>query len=206
MKSARGSGDKPLVDRWLCSPIRLHGDSFVRASEESVGTVVFDALGARGSAVSWADRSVGVPSCPAQPRPAAPPSAVPTRPARGMSGFWIRQVFANPFSCNTWNKNEFEEQVSIEPKIRTYHGQHEAGWRPAGARPGEARWGGIAAARCAQGENCSPCPSEYRRQPSLTTLRKHETTKSHVNRMVEHDGRVTSGSLAGPRPLFIPGC
>ena len=28
---------------------------------------------------------------PARPRPAAPPSA-PTRPARGMSGFWARQV------------------------------------------------------------------------------------------------------------------
>ena len=47
---------------------------------------------ARGSVVSWANRSVGVPSCPAQPRPAALPCAAPTRPARGMSGFWIRQV------------------------------------------------------------------------------------------------------------------
>ena len=39
-----------------------------------------------------ANRSVGVQSCPTQPRPAAPPCAAPTRPARGMSGFWTRQV------------------------------------------------------------------------------------------------------------------
>ena len=31
-------------------------------------------------------------SCPARPRPAAPPCA-PTRLARGMSGFWARQFF-----------------------------------------------------------------------------------------------------------------
>ena len=34
----------------------------------------------------------------ARPRPAAPPGA-PTRPARGMSGFWIRQVVYNTRPC-----------------------------------------------------------------------------------------------------------
>ena len=37
-------------------------------------------------------RSVLSVSRTAQPRPAAPPCA-PTRPARGMSGFWTRQVY-----------------------------------------------------------------------------------------------------------------
>ena len=37
-------------------------------------------------------RAVLSASLPAQPRPAAPPCAAPTRPARGVSGFWIRQV------------------------------------------------------------------------------------------------------------------
>ena len=46
----------------------------------------------RGTGVSWADRSVGVPSCPARPRPAAPPCAAPSRRTRGMSGFWIRRI------------------------------------------------------------------------------------------------------------------
>ena len=48
--------------------------------------------GVRGTVISWANRSVGVPSCPARPRPAALPCAAPTRPARGMSGFWTRQI------------------------------------------------------------------------------------------------------------------
>ena len=39
-----------------------------------------------------ASRPVGVPSCPAPPRPATPPCAALPRPARGMYGFWIRQV------------------------------------------------------------------------------------------------------------------
>ena len=47
---------------------------------------------AKGRVVSWPDRPNGAPSYPAPPRPAAPPCAAPTRPARGVSGFWIRQV------------------------------------------------------------------------------------------------------------------
>ena len=38
-------------------------------------------------------RTVLLAPSPARPRPAAPPCA-PTRPARGMSGFWTRQLFA----------------------------------------------------------------------------------------------------------------
>ena len=55
-------------------------------------TVVFDALRARGTVVSWANRTDGVPSCPAPRRPAAPPCAAPPRPACGMSELWIRKV------------------------------------------------------------------------------------------------------------------
>ena len=58
--------------------------------ERRSGDVSSMPWGVRGSLVSWANCSVGVLSCP-RPRPAAPPCA-PTRPARGMSGFWIRQV------------------------------------------------------------------------------------------------------------------
>ena len=46
----------------------------------------------RGTSVPWANRSVGVPSCPAQPRGAAPPCAAQSRPAQGMSGFLIRHA------------------------------------------------------------------------------------------------------------------
>ena len=44
----------------------------------------------RGTLVSWAISSVGTQSYPTPPR--RPPGA-PTRTARGMSGFWIRQVY-----------------------------------------------------------------------------------------------------------------
>ena len=48
--------------------------------------------GYEGTLSPWADRPVGVPSCPAPPRPPVPRCAAPSRPARGMSGFWIRQI------------------------------------------------------------------------------------------------------------------
>ena len=76
----------------LCSPIGLNRISVVRASGESFRTVVLDALEARGSVVSWANRPVGDPSCSAPPCPAALLCAALPRPARGMSGFWIRQM------------------------------------------------------------------------------------------------------------------
>ena len=47
---------------------------------------------ARRTVDSWAARPVGVLLYPAPLRPAAPPHAAPSRPARGMFGFWIRYV------------------------------------------------------------------------------------------------------------------
>ena len=52
----------------------LHRISIVRASEGSFRTLVLDAsegLGAKGMVVSWANRPVGTPSCPATIRPIA---------------------------------------------------------------------------------------------------------------------------------------
>ena len=65
MKSAPGPADKqwikPLVNRWT-----------------------------RRTVVSLPDRSVGVPSCLAPPRPAAPRCAAPTPPA------WLQAVWKEP--------------------------------------------------------------------------------------------------------------
>ena len=71
---------------------KLHTISFVRASEESFRTIVFDALGGRGTVAAWANRPVGVRSCPLPPRTAALLWAAPNRSARVMTVFWIRQV------------------------------------------------------------------------------------------------------------------
>ena len=81
---------QPLVNRLSCSSIGLHRVSFVRAFEESFKTVVFDAAVATqdGCFLGEPTRRRPVPHrCPA-----APPCAAPPRPARGMSGFWIRKV------------------------------------------------------------------------------------------------------------------
>ena len=85
----------PRVNRLSCSSTGLHRTSFARASQGSFRTVVFDALEAwraRETVVSWADRPVGVPSCPAPLRPAASPCAAPPRPACGISGPWIQHI------------------------------------------------------------------------------------------------------------------
>ena len=87
------NGYQLVVSRTFCSAIDLHRISFVRASRDTPRRAAFDCLGVKGSVVSWADRPVGVPSCPFPPRSAAPPCAALSRPARDMSGFGIRQVF-----------------------------------------------------------------------------------------------------------------
>ena len=87
---------QPLVNRGSTAdfvpPSVYIGFRFVRASEETFRTVFSIRWRARGRVVSGPDRPNGVPSYPAPPRPAAPPCSAPTRPARGVSGFWIRQV------------------------------------------------------------------------------------------------------------------
>ena len=56
------------------------------------------------------------------------------------------------------------------------------------------------------GNNRPSCPLENRRPLSWTYFRRHEQTKSHLNRIREHDNRLTTGLSAGPRQLFVPGC
>ena len=83
----------PLVNRGFCSSIGLHRNSSVRVSRDTPRRICYDGLvGKKGSVVFSANRPVGVLSCPSPPRPAAPPCAAPSRPIRGMSRFWIRQV------------------------------------------------------------------------------------------------------------------
>ena len=63
--------------------------------------------GARGPAVPWANRSVGVQSCLAPLRPATPPCAAPSRTARGMSGFWTRQINELVTNCSSTARQTF---------------------------------------------------------------------------------------------------
>ena len=74
-------------------------------------------------------RSVLFASNHARPRPATPLCA-PTRIARGMSGFWTRQVpspSTPPIECL---------HILVDSKARTYHGRVGSGRRTAGQRGG----------------------------------------------------------------------
>ena len=91
----------------------------------------------------------------------------------------------------------------VESKTRTSHGRGGAAGR------GGPRWdrrdaGGVG--RFGQRATSRFQPAEHRRQPSWTFVRKHDQTKSHANRIEEHDDRLTSGLSAGPDALFAPGC
>ena len=71
------------------------GRTLIRASEETSRTVVFCSLEGKREGHFWPDRPEGVTFYPAPPLLAAPPCAAPCavrRPARTVSGFWIRQV------------------------------------------------------------------------------------------------------------------
>ena len=99
----RTPADKPRINRLLtantqvanrgvCSSISLHRISFVRASEESSRTVVFDPLDGK-KVVSPGEQTRRRPN---PPRPASPRLAssrpVPSRTACDMFGCWTRQV------------------------------------------------------------------------------------------------------------------
>ena len=70
-----------------------HSGQFSRcAGGQEIRTVFSIRWRARERDVSGPDRRNGVPSYPAPPRSAARPCPAPTRPARGVSEFWVRQV------------------------------------------------------------------------------------------------------------------
>ena len=79
-KSGRRIADKLRVNRGLCSSIGLHWISFVRVSEESFRTVVFDALGGKRVGCSLGEPTRRRPVLPGPVRPAAPPCAAPPQP------------------------------------------------------------------------------------------------------------------------------
>ena len=96
----------PRLNQTFCSSTDLHRISFVHASEETFRTVVFDALEGKrvGRLLGEPTRRRPVLPRPVPPRP-APLCAAPPRPARGMSGFWVRQVvFVSSFyATHVWD-------------------------------------------------------------------------------------------------------
>ena len=105
-------------------PSVLQRISFVRASEDTFRTVSSMPWKAQGAVVGlWANRPVGVPSYPVPPRPAAPSCAAPPRPARGMSGFWTRQVPDIPavfqFEDQSENRDQLLTHQIITCRIQT---------------------------------------------------------------------------------------
>ena len=92
----------------------------------------------RGTVLSWANRFVGVPSCPAPPRLAAPPCVAQTRLAGDMFGFWNRQVLCPIASLRSRNSDRsFTLKIGPRIVIGPYSpGRTDASAsRPAGPRP-----------------------------------------------------------------------
>ena len=83
------------ISRGFCSSIGSHKISFVRASEETFGTVVLDALGGRMVGCLLGERIRRRPELPGPAPPGHTAVRRPPRPSRGMSGFWIRQASVN---------------------------------------------------------------------------------------------------------------
>ena len=95
-KSARGPGAKPRMNRgstagFVPPSVYIGFPLFVLTKGRS-GQLSTIPRGSRGTVGFWATRPVGVLFCPAPLRAAAPPCAAPTRTARGMFGFWTRQI------------------------------------------------------------------------------------------------------------------
>ena len=81
-KSAFRPADKPLIYRWSNAdvfPPSVYFFCFFVLLKRHSKQVCSMSWGQRKTFVSWANRSVGVPSCPARPCSAAPLYAAPTR-------------------------------------------------------------------------------------------------------------------------------
>ena len=78
---------QPVVNRSLCSSIGLRRISLVGSSGESFRRCTSDALEGTGDACF-----LGELFCRRPVLLDPPPPCAPTRPARGMSGFWTRHV------------------------------------------------------------------------------------------------------------------
>ena len=142
-----------------CAPHRFQWDFVCLCSRRTVR--------ARGTGVSFANRPVGVPSCPTPPWCAPPPRRPPPRhdPPVVYTGFG------------------FDKFIPVESKTRTYPGRVGTGRRTAGRR-GRAGTGSTGRRR----RDCSP-----RRQQTLLLPRrwkndllgvswKNEQWKSYANR------------------------
>ena len=133
---------------------------------------------ARARVVFLPDRPNGVPSYPAPRCPVAPPSAAPTRPAREMSGFWIRQVDANQYSITYLMYVKLNLSNPKPGHTIPRAGRVEAPGGAAGR--GRARLGANRTIR--PGNKSPPFPPSHRRNVASTSLQKHEQAKSYVNR------------------------
>ena len=111
------------------------------------------------------------------------------------------------------------QTTPVDSKTRTYvplAGRDGAGrggaqrrgeWRGRGGRGAAGRAGMAADGRAQDGGGTmrpggkNVCPPGHPRQPSRTSFRRHEQTKSYVNRTEEHNGRMMTGWRAADEHL-----
>ena len=164
---------------------------------------------ARGRVVSWPDRPNGVPSYPAPPHLAAPPCAAPSRPARSVSGFWIRQVGLHRISLIRASGESFRRRVfdALGGTRKACLLGEQFCWHPILPDPAPPP------RRAPRPDPLVVCPSfrlhkiilvfntQYAK--NMTFRQKHECVQMHGNWTTENIVRLIPGLSVGRR--LIPG-
>ena len=124
-------------------------------------------------------RTVMLANSPARPCPPTPPCA-PTRPARGMSGFWTRQVLVADQCAVAFLSN---------PKL---------GHTTGGSGRGAQRSGGAGSGRTGRRQNSSPrrqatlAPPKASKTRRLNDSPEARTSETQFKPMEEHNDRLTT--------------
>ena len=184
-KSGRGLAHQPVVNWSSCSFIRFTQGLTSLCLRCCVQEFCFQYSGSRKGGVGpWTHN----PDCSPQPRTAQPGPAF-TRPAQARPVPGLAQhhlARAIYFNCRFYKLLFYNLRYSCRIAKPDTHGRGGAGQGTA-ERQGGARRDEGGAERCAEGMT----HPENRRPAFWMTLRKHARIKSHINRIQEHDNRLT---------------
>ena len=144
----------------------------------------------------FSGRTVLLAPDPARPRPAAPPGA-PTRPAHGVSGFWIRQV-------NSIHAQHVRQEIrlSSQQPLLVNLSSPKPGHTTGGSRRGARRGGRAGSGRTVCQQDCSPREESFLAFSKASKTRRlnvspeARTSEIVCKPMEEQNPQLTTGSSA----------